>query len=350
MSITKSGPLTVVAGGAVAYQLTVANAGPAAATGLSVVDTLPAGVTFVSASGTGLGVYERGERVGDLHAGLASPSGASAPVITVNVTAQAQAGTMVNSAAVTATTPDPVPANNTATASTTGHGPRRPRHHEDRTSDGHGWRQRHLLAGRAEPRPLGRGLVERDRHAARRCDVRVGRRRRVGLYERGQRVRDLHAALLATGTTAPAISVVVTGPAQGATLSNSATVSSTTPDPVAGNNTSSVSTGVTASADLSMVKSGPATVVAGGSVSYSLWWPMGSVGCGAVCVVDTLPAGVTFVSASGSGGRARTRGMFGDVYSGDVCDGCVDDDRDRGDGAGAGDDVEQHSCGVVDDC
>ena len=118
MSITKSGPATVAAGGAVAYQLTVANAGPAAATGLSVVDTLPAGVTFVSASGTGLDLYERRERVGDLHPGL-DRLGRHAPVITVNVTAQAQAGTMVNSAAVTATTPDPVPANNTATASTT---------------------------------------------------------------------------------------------------------------------------------------------------------------------------------------------------------------------------------------
>ena len=41
LSITKTGPATVTAAGATTYQLTVANAGPAAAASLSVVDTLP---------------------------------------------------------------------------------------------------------------------------------------------------------------------------------------------------------------------------------------------------------------------------------------------------------------------
>ncbi len=63
---------------------------------------------------------------------------------------------------------------------------------------------------------------------------------------------------------------MVTAPAQAATLLNSATVSAATPDPVAGNNTSTATTTVTASADLSVVKSGPASVVAGGAVNYSL--------------------------------------------------------------------------------
>ena len=114
---------------------------------------------------------------------------------------------------------------------------------------------------------------------------------------------------LATGATAPTITVVVTAPAQAAALTNTATVTATTPDPVAGNNTSSVPTTVTASANLSMVKTGPATVVAGGSVSYSLVvanagpWTLSSL-----TVVDTLPAGVTFVSATGTGGHARTSG------------------------------------------
>ena len=49
VSITKTAPATVQANGAIAYSLVVANAGPAAASSLSVTDTLPAGVTFVSA-------------------------------------------------------------------------------------------------------------------------------------------------------------------------------------------------------------------------------------------------------------------------------------------------------------
>ena len=51
LSIVKTGPATVVAGGNVSYGLVVANAGPSDAASLSVVDTLPAGVTFVSADG-----------------------------------------------------------------------------------------------------------------------------------------------------------------------------------------------------------------------------------------------------------------------------------------------------------
>ena len=56
LSIVKTGPATVVAGGSVSYSLVVANNGPSDAANLSVTDTLPAGVTFVSATGTGLDV------------------------------------------------------------------------------------------------------------------------------------------------------------------------------------------------------------------------------------------------------------------------------------------------------
>ena len=74
--------------------------------------------------------------------------------------------------------------------------------------------------------------------------------------------------VLATGTTAPAITVVVTAPAQGATLTNSATVTSPTADPDPADNTDSADDDRDPSADLSLVKSGPATVVAAGTVSY----------------------------------------------------------------------------------
>ena len=134
------------------------------------------------------------------------------------------------------------------------------------------------------------------------------------------------------------ITLVVTAPAQAATLTNTVSVASTTSDPNLTNNTSSVSTGVTASADLSVVKSGPATVVAGGSVSYSLVVAnAGSVGCGGVSVVDTLPAGVTFVSASGTGWSCTNNGNVSVTCTrATYADGCVDDDHGRGDGAGAG--------------
>ena len=107
---------------------------------------------------------------------------------------------------------------------------------------------------------------------------------------------------VAAGVTAPTITVVVTAPTQAGSLANTASVASTTADPVPANNTSTAVTTVTASADVSIAKSGPVSVVAGGVVSYQLVvvdnGPSDAVG---VSVTDTLPAGITFVSATGSG-------------------------------------------------
>ena len=50
---TKTGPATANAGANITYTLTVRNAGPGAATGIVLVDTLPATATFVSASAGG---------------------------------------------------------------------------------------------------------------------------------------------------------------------------------------------------------------------------------------------------------------------------------------------------------
>ena len=50
LSVTKVGPPTVNAANNIVYTLTVANAGPSAATSVVVTDALPANVTFVSAT------------------------------------------------------------------------------------------------------------------------------------------------------------------------------------------------------------------------------------------------------------------------------------------------------------
>ena len=53
MATTKTGPATVNAGQSFSYTLAVANNGPSAAATVVVTDTLPAGVTFVSATAGG---------------------------------------------------------------------------------------------------------------------------------------------------------------------------------------------------------------------------------------------------------------------------------------------------------
>ncbi len=52
LSVTKTASATVIAGDTVRYVITVSNAGPTAATSVVVTDTLPAGATFVRATGS----------------------------------------------------------------------------------------------------------------------------------------------------------------------------------------------------------------------------------------------------------------------------------------------------------
>jgi uncharacterized repeat protein (TIGR01451 family) len=112
-------PDPVNAGEALSYTVTVSNGGPHAAQGVSVVLQLPAGVAFQSASGNGWSCTQSGGVVTCTRAGLGS--GQTAPVITVQVTAPAQAGTITASASVALADSmvDPVVANNQTSATTT---------------------------------------------------------------------------------------------------------------------------------------------------------------------------------------------------------------------------------------
>jgi uncharacterized repeat protein (TIGR01451 family) len=97
----------VYVGEDITYELAVANAGPADATGVTLVDTLPVGVTFVSASA---GCAEAAGVVtcdiGDLAAGASVE-------ITIVVTAPAEPATLTNSAEVSGEQPDSLVDNNT---------------------------------------------------------------------------------------------------------------------------------------------------------------------------------------------------------------------------------------------
>jgi uncharacterized repeat protein (TIGR01451 family) len=98
------------------YTLSVANAGPTAATAVSVVDTLPAGSAFVDAVGAGWSCTHLGQQVTCTMPGLSASS--SAPSISITATAPGTAGNMTNTATVSSATSDPGAANNTATTVT----------------------------------------------------------------------------------------------------------------------------------------------------------------------------------------------------------------------------------------
>jgi uncharacterized repeat protein (TIGR01451 family)/fimbrial isopeptide formation D2 family protein len=114
VSIVKTGPARVNANGTMTWTLAVGNAGPSTATGVSVKDTLPAGVELISATPT------QGSCAGAVECQLGTlPKGGAAQVqLVVHVPPALEGSSLLNSASVTAEEPDPVPENNESKATT----------------------------------------------------------------------------------------------------------------------------------------------------------------------------------------------------------------------------------------
>src|SRR5262249_41399266 len=113
LSITKTAPATVAAGQQFTYTLSVHNGGPSDATGVSVTDTLPTGVTFVSAS---TGCANATGTVTCTVGNLANGANATATIVP---TPPNNATTLTTTATVAGSPADPNTANNTASATTT---------------------------------------------------------------------------------------------------------------------------------------------------------------------------------------------------------------------------------------
>jgi uncharacterized repeat protein (TIGR01451 family) len=124
LSVTKSGSATATAGSNISYTITVANNGASPAQSAQLTDTLPANTTFVSeqqnsgpaASCTTPGVGSGGT-VTCTWASLAP--GASATFTLVVKVASSATGSISNTANVTTTTIDTNPANDSSTSTTT---------------------------------------------------------------------------------------------------------------------------------------------------------------------------------------------------------------------------------------
>lgn len=121
ISLSKSAPASVNPATSLVYTLTAKNnTGNKDATNISIVDTLPSGVTYVSASGTNWTCSAVGQSVTCTLSGTLLHS-STAPVLTINTKAPGVLGSITNSATVSQSNSDndPTPANNTATATTT---------------------------------------------------------------------------------------------------------------------------------------------------------------------------------------------------------------------------------------
>ena len=123
LSVVKSTPPPATVGVSFSYTVTVTNIGGVTATGVTVTDVLPPGISFVpagsSAGCAGNGQTETGITVTcPVGMGTLNPSGQAAVTIVVSATAQA-VGTVTNVVGVIANEPDGSMANNSATSVTT---------------------------------------------------------------------------------------------------------------------------------------------------------------------------------------------------------------------------------------
>jgi uncharacterized repeat protein (TIGR01451 family) len=315
-------PDPVVGGAEVTYTLTVFNDGPSASTNFRVVDTLPAATTYVASSFNGAGWTFNSGTMTATHAGTLAVGSSSS--FTFRARVNAGSGNIINAATVEAIgTPDADPSNNDADVTTS-------------ITPGADL----ALSKSAAPAPAIAGQSVTFTLTARNLGPSVAQN--VSLTDA------LPAGFVITGGTQPGgwncsndgangtrtctraagmpvgavetLTIVATVPSTGANSSgdvtNTATITSTTPDPngpVLGvnNNDGSVTFTVLADgADLSMTKSkSPALVAVWDGIGPDTDSRMTSLirvrnlgpraASGQVQVVDELAAGEEFVSASG---------------------------------------------------
>ena len=302
LSVTKSdSPDPVDEGDSLSYTVIVTNNGFDSATGVTLMDTLPKGVTFVSATPS------QGSCSGSstVTCALGSLAVSGNATVTIVVT-PTEAGTLINAASVLCSIADPDDTNNTATTSTTVNTPQ-PIGAD--LSLGKTDSPDPVLAGNNltytipvtnnGPDPA-TGVVVTDTLAAEVTFVSATPSQGSCSESSGTVTCNLDD--LANGGSAT-VTIVVT-PVAGCALNNTASVASDLPDPNLDNNSATQSTTVNSATDLALTKTdSPDPVIAENNLTYSINvsnnGPDDSTG---VVVTDTLAAEVTFVSATPSQG------------------------------------------------
>jgi uncharacterized repeat protein (TIGR01451 family) len=295
LSIAKSAaPDPVTAGTGLTYTLTIINSGPSTATGVIITDTLPASVTFASAS---LGCSNSGNMVTCNLADIVSSGIATVSIqVTVNPSA---AGVLTNTVSVAGNEADLNMNNNSATITTT----------VNRMVDlsitksdlpdpvAAGSSLTYTLTVTNSGPSIATGVVVTDTLPA-----------GVTLVSApgcsGTSITTCNLSPINSGDNAIVTIVVDVPDAATGVLSNTASVSSSEIDSNSANNTTTITTTVNRVTDLAITKiDTPDPVTQGNNLTYNLTvtnnGPSNATG---VSVTDTLPAGVTFISAVPSQG------------------------------------------------
>jgi uncharacterized repeat protein (TIGR01451 family) len=286
LSVLKSGPSSTNPGQIVTYTVVVTNNGPSPATSVVVNDPTPVGIAFVSNTGGCTTPYP---------CNIASlASGQNATIIsTYSVPPTYSGGAIVNTASATSAVNDPNNTNDSSTVTTTvgasadvaitksGPATATPGTNITYTISVSNFGP----AGAtgvvvSDPTPAGLTFVSASGGGCTSFPCTIG--------------------ALASG---PPVTITATYsiPANypGASITNTASVSSAS-DPNAANNTSSSTAAISAQSDLAVTKSGPPSVAVGSTISYTITVSnSGTLPAANTFVNDATPAGLTFVSNSG---------------------------------------------------
>ena len=286
--LLKSGPAGVLATSNVTYTISVTNNGPSGASSVTVTDALPVGVTWVS------GGVNVGGLVNWSLGTLTNGQGTNLTLVVSAPTNAPASGSLTNVAYVSSPTPDPTPNNNTNVPVLT-----------TVTNQADLVLLKTGPAGVLATSNVTYTISVTNNGPSGASSVTVTDALPVGVtwVSGGVNVAGLVNWSLGTLTNGQGtnltlvVSAPTNAPASGS-LTNVAYVSSPTPDPTPNNNTNvPVLTTVTNQADLVLLKSGPAGVLATSNVTYTISVTNnGPSGASSVTVTDALPVGVTWVS------------------------------------------------------
>ena len=298
LSLSKSdSPNNVVAGEDLTYTIDVTNAGPSTAHNVTVTDPLPGGVSFVSADhGGSLGGGNVTWSLGDVAAGTTvslqlvvhvnsnRTTNLSNTATATTSTTETAPGNNADTEATNVTTsadlsitksdaPDPVFVNGTLTYTLSVH--------NDGPSDA-------TAVQVSDTLPAGVAFVSATPSQGS-CSQAAG-------------VVSCSLGSVVDGAS-PTVTIVVTAPGSAGSLSNSASVSSSTSDPSSGNNSDTEGSTVAPAANLSITKTDSVDpVTAGTDLTYTIVVAnAGPSSATSVVATDPVPGGTSFVSADGGG-------------------------------------------------
>lgn len=308
LAITKTlDTATLVAGRPATFTITVTNNGPQTATGVTVTDPVPAGLTNVTATSGGASCTVTGTIT------CAVPDMAVGQSVQIQVTGTVQAtrdpgAALTNTATVTGTRTDTNPANNTATAIgtmatsadvsiTKTFAPATPVAGQNVTYT--------LTASNAGPSEA-RDVVITDPLDPDTTFVSANIDQGTCAVQSGTVTCDV--GTLAPGETAVATVVVQIAAGATAVVQNSATVTTSTSDPDPSNNVDSTSFQPDIIADLAVTKTASAAQVsAGDAIDFTLAVSnLGTADAVNAVLDDTLPAGFTVTGVDAPAGAVCT--------------------------------------------